>query len=145
MDLGDSQEYQICQRCAKQKAVLEFINSRGVIGKNCKECLSKRRKYLNDNRCEHARVKSGCKWCNGDNSAVKAPKSRALIKEVILGEDGNVELEYDKPVKDRLTEEIIREKLLEKIANKEKEAKKLREELVKKEEEIEKLKIKILM
>jgi hypothetical protein len=145
MELCDFQEFRICQRCSKEKRASEFINSRGVVGKNCAECLSKRRKYLNSNRCEHSRIKTACKWCNGDDSIVKAPRGRALIKEVILGEDGSIELEYDKPFKEKLTEEIMREKLLEKIAKKEKEAEKLREELVKKEEEIEKLKTKILM
>jgi hypothetical protein len=136
MEPYDSNEFQKCMRCSCTKEISNFINSRKVIGKYCRDCLAKRRKYNNSTRCEHDRVKTNCKWCKNETDAeVKPLRAKKKISELSIDEDGNVILTHEKlSVEERLQNELDKkEKLIEK----------LRMELEKNEREVEELKKKL--
>lgn len=108
MNPNDTIQEKVCTRCLNSKEIKEFINSRKVIGKYCNECLSKRRKYFNEHRCDHGRMKINCKACKlqQESSQVKPIKEKAKIQEVKVDDEGNVNIVFDRLTK---REKVLRD------------------------------------
>lgn len=99
MNLYSSEEKE-CPRCKHIKKLENFLNKRKVIGKYCIECLEKKRKYCDDNRCEkHNRVKTSCPGCKIEKEAKEGKVFKPMktkTKEIKVDENGQVTVIYTK-------------------------------------------------
>lgn len=104
---SSKENLKVCPRCKHSKDEKEFINSRKKIGKYCSECLEKSRKYFNKrSKCEHERMVHACPWCNNATTEPYKPvKKRAKIQKIVIGDDGSVNVQYDRTL---VSEKIVK-------------------------------------
>ena len=61
------EDIKTCTRCKHSKDISEFRSYNNRITKTCQTCRDYANRNIKKNLCEHSRIRSQCKDCNGSN------------------------------------------------------------------------------